>query len=119
MGVTDLGDMTGKNFLVGITYLGTESHPEQNVEFAGIVMSVDPLVSVDRGTGELFTLPSVPDAFDRASPGEYRLRSNGEVVVDPDFVTSWTVSPPEQSADNPGRYSERRRAPAGASRQNR
>jgi hypothetical protein len=98
MGVTDLGDMTGKKLLVGITYLGTESHPEQNVEFAGIVMSIDPLVSIDRGTGEPFTLPPAPDAFDRARPREYRLRSNGEVVVDPDFVTSWSVSPPEQSA---------------------
>jgi hypothetical protein len=47
------------------------------------VTSVDPLVSIDRGTGEPFTLPPVPGAFDPATPDEYRLRSTGEVVTDP------------------------------------
>jgi hypothetical protein len=98
MGVTDLREMIGKKLLVGITYLGVEGNPERSVEFAGVVKSVDPLVYVDAGTGEPFTLPPEPDAFDEARPGEYRLRSTGEVVTDPDFVTSWTVSPPQTSA---------------------
>ncbi len=57
--------------------------------------AVEPLVSIVRGDGtEPFTLPPVEEAFEPAPPGEYRLRTTGEVVVDPDFTTSWTVVPP-------------------------
>jgi hypothetical protein len=96
--MTDLGEMIGRKLLVGIAYLGTKGHPEQSIELAGIVTSVDPLVPVDRGTGEPFTLPPEPDAFDPARPAEYRLRSTSEVVADPDFVTSWTLGRPQPSA---------------------
>jgi hypothetical protein len=41
-------------------------------------------------------LPPEPDAFDEAVPGEYRLRSTGEVVVNPAFTTSWTVEAGEE-----------------------
>jgi hypothetical protein len=37
-------------------------------------------------TGDIFTLPPALEAFAPAPPGEYRLRSTGEVVVDPDFT---------------------------------
>ena len=35
----------------------------------------------------------------RAKPGHYRLRSTGEVVVDPDFTTSLTVRAPASLAE--------------------
>jgi hypothetical protein len=31
-------------------------------------------------------------AFRRAEPGEYRLASTGEVVMDPDLLANWTVT---------------------------
>jgi hypothetical protein len=34
------------------------------------------------------------EAFEAAPPGEYRLRSSGEVVVNPDYITSWVVEAP-------------------------
>jgi hypothetical protein len=93
---TDLNEMIGKTLLVGITYLGTDDRPEHRVEFGGIVRSVHPPVSIERGEDVPFTLPPEPEAFERAQPGEYRLRSSGEVVVNPDFVTTWTVNPPPE-----------------------
>jgi hypothetical protein len=40
--------------------------------------------------GETCTLPPDTRAFKRAKRGNYTLKSTGEVVVDPDFTTSWT-----------------------------
>jgi len=51
-------------------------------------------VAIDRGADEAFTLPPDLGAFDRAQPGEYRLGTNGETVVDPDYVSTWTVRAP-------------------------
>jgi hypothetical protein len=61
------------------------------------VIAVDPLVAIEvDGSDDPFTLPPEPDAFDAAGPGSYNLR-NGEVVVDPDYLTIWTVTPPSES----------------------
>jgi hypothetical protein len=42
--------------------------------------------------GETFVLPPDLDALHPAQPGSYRLRQTGEIVVDPDFVTTWVSS---------------------------
>ena len=60
-----------------------------------LLVSVEPLVAIDRGDGaEPFTLPPESDAYSPADPGEYRLHSSGEVVSDPDYLTTWTVQSP-------------------------
>jgi hypothetical protein len=33
-------------------------------------------------------------AFQPAPPGEYRLKSTGEIVVDPDLLSTWTIRRP-------------------------
>jgi hypothetical protein len=93
MAVPDLSAMVGKTLLVGITYLDSSDAVSEEVQFAGVVTSVDPLVAIDVGKDEPFTLPPEPDAFDVAGPGHYRLRS-GETVVDPDFLSTWRVVAP-------------------------
>lgn len=42
--------------------------------------------------GEFFWLPPDLRPFQKAPPGEYRLRSTGEVVVDPDLTCGWTIN---------------------------
>jgi hypothetical protein len=85
--------MVGKVLLVGIRYLDESGEVVDRLQFAGVVTSVDPLVAIDRYEDEPFTLPPEPEAFDIGEAGEYRLQT-GEVVVDPDFETTWTVAAP-------------------------
>jgi hypothetical protein len=46
-----------------------------------------------RGTTTARSSGWPPDqrAFKKARPGECRLRSTGEVVVDPDYTAVWTI----------------------------
>jgi hypothetical protein len=94
VGLADLAQMLGKTLLVGITYLDSDERVTKQVQFAGTVIAVEPLVTIDRGERKPFTLPRGEDAYFVASPGEYRLRETGEVIVDPDFVTTWAVHTP-------------------------
>jgi len=48
-------------------------------------------VQVTLANGQTFWLPGDPEAFEVAGPGEYRLRGSGEVVVNPDLLTVWSV----------------------------
>jgi hypothetical protein len=65
-------------------------HAEQ---FCGRVLDVaDGVVVVERphAPGEPAVLPADFGAYDEAAPGRYLLPS-GEVVDDPDYVTTWDV----------------------------
>jgi len=88
--------MIGKRILVGITYLGSGDEPDDTVQLTGTVTAVEPLVTIDHGQPAPFTLPPLQDAYDRAPPGKYTLRGSGEVVENPDFIATWTVSPSEE-----------------------
>jgi len=94
MPLEDLNEMIGQTVLVGITYVDPDGGVVHQDQFAGVVQQVEPLVAIDRGADEAFTLPPDLGAFDRAQPGEYRLGTNGETVVDPDYVSTWTVRAP-------------------------
>jgi len=41
-------------------------------------------------------MPPDLDAIAPAKPGEYRLKSTGEIVVDTDFLATWEVRQPQQ-----------------------
>lgn len=89
----------GKHLLVGIT------HRNLNEEITGIEQFHGEIVRASRNEGIILRLSSgkerwVPPDLSRlepASPGNYKLKGTGEVVVDPDLLSTWTVYPPKQS----------------------
>jgi hypothetical protein len=87
----------GKRVLVGLTYLDAEGEVEEQEQFHGVIVEgggADEGVTLKRAdTGEVVALPP---GLEPAKPGEYTLRGTGETVVDPDFVATWTVSPPQE-----------------------
>ena len=91
-----LDRMIGATLLVRITYLKPDETVGHVAEFAGVVTSVDPLVTIERGGDEPFTLPPDPDAFEVGVPGEYHLHSTGAIVVNPDYTSIWTVHEPQR-----------------------
>jgi hypothetical protein len=86
-------DLIGKRVLVGITFVSADDEVLDQQQFAGTVASADPEDGVELrlDDGSSRRLPPDLDAFEAAAPGDYRLRSTGEVVTDPDFVSTWTV----------------------------
>ncbi len=87
-------ELTGAEVLVGITHRGAET--ERYEQMFGIAEIVDRESGIairlsGKRRGELYWLPPDLRSFRKAAPGSYRLRSTGEVVVDPDFVAKWIV----------------------------
>ena len=87
----------GSTVLVGLTF--NEPEVPRQEQFYGTVMSTDPEEGITlrldgSRSGEVYTLPPDPGAFFPAKPGSYRLRETGEVVVDPDYTTTWDFTPP-------------------------
>ncbi|CPR93568.1 hypothetical protein PP568_06845 [Mycobacteroides abscessus] len=86
----DNGRLIGARVLVGITFRDGER--SSSIQRHGIVIRCDDeVIEIESPDGETFTLPPAPESFSPAAPGEYRLRSTGEVITDPDYLATWTV----------------------------
>jgi hypothetical protein len=109
-GGDDLAGLVGRRVLVGLSYTDEAGEPLSSIQFCGRVLEVtDGVVVVANPEGAApVALPADPDAFLPADPGRYVLRHSGEVVVDPDYLTGWTVvlgpdgEQPAQAVPGPG-----------------
>lgn len=94
--------LVGKRVLLGINYCDHEDNLLEQRQVYGTIVQADArrgfaLRREGQEARELFWLPPDIRAFRDARPGEYRLRSTGEIVVDPDLIAYWTVNRPPPS----------------------
>ncbi len=84
---------TGKRVLIGMTYLDYDETLIKQEQFHGIIVRVDDYAIAVKlaDSGEEFTLPPDLTALEVAPKGKYRLHPSNEIVVDPDFLVTWTM----------------------------
>lgn len=87
----------GKHVLIDITYLDHKDTFIEQKQFHGRIIRINDtegiVVELDN-SGSEFKLPPDLRGIKKAAKGEYRLRSSGEVVVDPDLIANWTINKP-------------------------
>ncbi|GAB3245726.1 hypothetical protein [Kineosporia babensis] len=93
-GGEQLSVMVGHRLLVGITFLDESGNVTNAQQFCGRVLEVaDGVVVVERpGEPEPAVLPADVAAYRKAQSGRYTLRDTGQIVIDPDFVSTWQVA---------------------------
>jgi hypothetical protein len=89
-------ELVGKYVLVGITRKDRRDADLGLEQFHGRVIASDPARGLSlrlegSRAGDVCSLPPDLRSFKAAPPGNYRLRTTGEVVQDPDFVATWVV----------------------------
>lgn len=91
-------ELLGTYVLAGVTDVDRAGVVVGHWQVHGRVIQVDEAkgVVVRTASGAEHWLPPDPDSYTPADPGEYRLTSTGEVVVDPDYLTTWTRHPPDR-----------------------
>jgi hypothetical protein len=89
----------GKHLLVGLTYVDHNDSVTHQVQLHGTITRItEEGIFFEQANGEgEFSLPPDVESLKPARPGKYTLRSTGEVVVDPDYVSSWTINAPPPS----------------------
>ncbi len=65
---------------------------EQKQYWGTVIEANDRQIRFRQKDGSIFGLPPDLSSTKRARKGEYRLRSTGEIVIDPDFTSTWNVT---------------------------
>lgn len=88
-----MSEFIGKYLLVGITYLDKDEKVVEQYQTHGKILSVDEdaiVIEKTDGTGQ-YSLPPDTSSLQVATAGEYKLRCTGEIIVNPDLISTWTV----------------------------
>ncbi len=96
-----VAELPGKLVLVGITRLNPDGSLERHEQFFGYVLEAVQRRGIQlrlegSNAGKEYWLPPDTRAFHAAPLGQYRLKSTGEVVNDPDYTCTWTRRAPKQ-----------------------
>jgi hypothetical protein len=87
----------GKHLLVGVTHRNHKDEITDIEQFHGEIIRAhwkEGIVLRLSDSAEECKVPPDLSRLEPAEPGNYTLKGSGEVVVNPDFLSTWTVYPP-------------------------
>ena len=92
--------LPGKYVILGLRYVGLNGAPDRLEQKHGVIATADRLEGIAvklQGSdhGEFHWMPPQTSTLKRARPGTYRLKGSGDVVENPDYLATWTVTAPE------------------------
>ena len=81
-----------KVILIGLTYYTADGVLMERKQYWGTVVEANEKgIAVRLNNGEILSLPPNLSSTKKAPPGEYRLRTTGELIVDPDYLSTWNI----------------------------
>lgn len=85
--------LKGKVFLIGLTFVDQEGEVIEVYQTHGTVskLTVDGFFKIRREDNSIFTIPYNKDTIKAAKEGEYREKTTGETIKNPDFIMTWEV----------------------------
>lgn len=85
-------DLIGKTLLAGFTFYDDNNTVVELVQKYGTVQKADEKgIIVLSPDGEEFSLPPDLRSTEKAKPGKYKLKTTGEIISDPDYLSTWSV----------------------------
>ena len=83
---------------LGITYYAHDNTYIEQKQFWGTVVSANnDGIKIRQSNGEFFNLPPDLSSTEPAPQGEYKLKSTGEIIINPDYFATWSLYKPEDS----------------------
>lgn len=81
-----------KVILIGLTYYTADGVLVERKQYWGtVVESNEKGIAVRLNNGEILSLPPNLSSTKKAPPGEYRLRTTGELIANPDYLSTWNI----------------------------
>lgn len=89
---TKAREFIGKTVLIGITDLDRDERILGRRQFFGTITEITAkkgIVVTSHKNGSFVVIPPILSTLQPAEPGVYHLKSTGENIANPDFLTTW------------------------------
>jgi hypothetical protein len=85
--------LKAKVFLIGLTFIDQDEKIIEQYQTSGTLfeLSDSGLLRFTRRDGSIFQMPYDKDTIKKAVAGEYREKSTGDIIVNPDYITTWEI----------------------------
>jgi hypothetical protein len=85
-------DLINKKILVGITFVDSNEVVFDQYQTSGVVNDIrDGLIIMMRADGSKYQMPFDTQSMAKAKPGEYREKETGNIIVNPDYIMTWSI----------------------------
>ncbi len=85
--------LKGKVFLIGLTFIDEDEKLVEQYQSSGTVgeLTDNGFLKFNRNDGSVFQLPYDKEAINEAAEGEYKEKATGNIIINPDYITTWTI----------------------------
>ena len=86
--------LKGKVFVVGLTFVDKDGQFIEHYQTHGTVIGLtyNGLLRIERHDNSIFQLPYDKETIRKAKKAEYRAKTTGEIIVNPDFIMTWEIT---------------------------
>lgn len=83
----------GKLVLIGINFVEKEGELIESYQTHGRVLELtdDGIFKINKNDNSLFQIPYDLESIEQAEKGEYREKTTGLIINDPDFIITWDI----------------------------
>ena len=83
-----------KVFLIGLSFVDKNGDLVEQYQTHGslIELTDEGLLKIKREDNSIFQMPYDRDTIKKADKGEYRERSTGQIIIDPDYIMTWEIT---------------------------
>ena len=92
--------LKGKTFLIGLTFIDADGQVIEKYQTHGtaLKLTVDGFFKIKREDKSIFTIPYARDTIKAAKEGEYREKTTGEIIKNPDLIMTWEIKVTDPAA---------------------
>jgi hypothetical protein len=85
--------LKGKVFLIGLNFVDQNEEIIEQYQTHGTVnkLTIDGFFKIRRADNTIFTIPYEKDTIKEALEGEYREKTTGEIITNPDYIMTWEI----------------------------
>jgi len=94
--------LKGKVFLIGLTFISEKGTLIEQYQTHGTVKDLtnDGIFKIEREDSTVFQMPYDKDTIRKADKGEYREKSTGQIIKDPEYIMTWEITVSENDNIN-------------------
>jgi len=89
--------LKGKVFVIGLTFVDKNGQLIERYQTHGTVVGLtnNGILKLMREDNSIFQMPYDKETIEKAKSGDYKAKSTGQIIRNPDYIATWEITIPD------------------------